>query len=124
LPDPQALLTRLADWAESDDDIVAIALVGSHARGAARPDSDVDVIILTEHVGRFLAATEWTREFGDVATLEREDWGMVQALRVTYRGGLEVEFGLTTPQWAAVAPIEPGTQRVVANGCRIVSDRQ
>src|SRR5262249_12344718 len=114
LPDPQMLLTRLADWAESHVDVVAIALVGSHARGTARPDSDVDLVILAEHPRRYLEDTAWTRQFGDVVALERENWGMVQALRATYADGLEVEFGLTTPRWAATTPLDRGTRCVVA----------
>jgi hypothetical protein len=84
----------------------------------------VDLVILAEQPRRYLEDTTWTRQLGDVVALEREDWGMVQALRATYGDGLEVEFGLTTPRWAATAPLDRGTQRVVAGGCRIIFDRQ
>ena len=40
-------LFRFTAWAASQPDIVAVGLAGSHARGAARPDSDVDLVILS-----------------------------------------------------------------------------
>lgn len=39
-------LTELREWAAKQNDITGVLLVGSHARGQAREDSDVDVVIL------------------------------------------------------------------------------
>ena len=83
-PNYQAALNRFVAACRADARVVAAFLGGSHARGTARPDSDLDVVILVEHPRLYLEGTEWTRQFGDVVTLEREDWGMVQALRATY----------------------------------------
>ncbi|MEX2446924.1 MAG: nucleotidyltransferase domain-containing protein, partial [Dehalococcoidia bacterium] len=41
----ESLLRALGEWGEAHLDVVAIGLVGSHARGSARPDSDVDLIV-------------------------------------------------------------------------------
>lgn len=54
MPDPQRFLAELANWAASRDVVVAVALVGSYARGEARPDSDVDVVISTNDPRRCL----------------------------------------------------------------------
>src|SRR6266545_5072717 len=123
MPEPQTFLAELAAWAASHDDIAAVALVGSYARGAARPDSDVDVVILANDPRRYLDDTQWIEHFGAAGPPEREDYGMVQSLRVTYRDGLEVEFGLTVPQWAGTEGLEAGTREVVSDGCRIIFDR-
>ena len=123
MPDPQTFLANLAEWAASHEDIVAVALVGSHARGTARPDSDVDVVILTNDPRKYLDETAWIKHFGQASPPKHEDYHMVQSLRVTYRDGLEVEFGLTVPQWAGTEGLSAGTREVVSDGCRILFDR-
>ena len=109
------------DWAAHQPTIAAVALVGSHARGEARPDSDMDLVLLCEEPHAFLADTSWIHRFGEVRTCHTEDWGRVTSLRVRYRQSLEVEFGLTTPAWAAF-PVAPGTKHVVSQGMRILWD--
>jgi hypothetical protein len=124
VPDPQRFLRELADWAAIRDDIVAVALVGSYVRGTARPDSDVDVVILVEDPRPYLEDTAWVSQFGKASPPTHEDYRMVQSLRVTYDDGLEVEFGLTVPEWASTEALDAGTRAVVSNGCRIVFDRR
>jgi predicted nucleotidyltransferase len=116
-------LDRVRDWAAHQPTIAAVALVGSHARGEARSDSDIDVVLLCEEPHAFLAHTSWIHHFGEVRTCHTEDWGMVTSLRVHYRESLEVEFGLTTLAWAAF-PVDPGTRHVVSHGMRILWDRE
>jgi hypothetical protein len=41
--------------------------------------------------------------------------------RVRLGDGLLVEFGLTTPSWAAL-PLDAGTARVLIDGCKVVTD--
>jgi uncharacterized protein len=123
MPDPQQFLAELAAWAADRDDIVAVALVGSYARGTAGPSSDVDVVILANNPHFYLADTAWIRHFGEANPPEHEDYKMVQSLRVTYTNGLEVEFGLTVPQWAGAEGLNAGTREIVSDGCRIIFDR-
>ena len=52
-----------------------------------------------------------------------EDWGLVTSLRVYYEDGLEVEYGLTSSEWAE-EPIDEGTYRVIRDGMGIYSDRE
>jgi predicted nucleotidyltransferase len=115
-------LDRVIAWAARQPTITGVALVGSHARGAARPDSDIDLVLLCTEPQAFLGATAWLHTFGEVERCHTEDWGRVTSLRVHYRERFEVEFGLTSPVWAAL-PVDPGTKSVVANGMRILLDR-
>ena len=122
-PPVSDFLDRVRDWAAHQPTIAGVALVGSYARGEARPDSDIDVVLLCTEPRGFLTETSWIHLFGEVRTCHTEDWGMVTSLRVHYRESLEVEFGLTTLAWAAF-PVDPGTRHVVSHGMRILWDRE
>ena len=116
-------LDRVTDWAVHQPTIAGVALVGSYARGAARPDSDIDMVLLCTEPRGFLTETSWIHRFGEVRTCHTEEWGAVTSLRVYYTDGLEVEFGMTTLAWA-VLPVDPGTQHVVSHGMCILWDRE
>lgn len=117
----QSLLDAVVSWARGRASIRGVALVGSHAREDARPASDVDLVILALRPRELLKDTAWPGTFGQVVSVEQEDWGRVTSLRVTYRHGPEVEFGLTTPDWARV-PVDAGTRRVAADGMIVLHD--
>lgn len=118
----EEFLTRVADWALTRSDILAVALVGSYARGTARRDSDVDLVVLTTAPLKYAADVDWARRLGSVANHAIEHWGRVTSVRVWYESGLEVEFGFATPGWVS-APLDEGTRRVVAGGLRVLMDR-
>lgn len=67
----ETLATRIADAFEGRADVVAVYLFGSHARGDARPNSDVDVAVLfasrppsTLDAPRFVLEGELERTLG------------------------------------------------------------
>jgi predicted nucleotidyltransferase len=114
---------RVRTWAAARPDIRAVALVGSHARGDARPDSDIDLVILTSQPQAYLQDTDWANAFGEVAHSQVEDWGKVTSLRVWYADGSEVEFGLTGPDWVAL-PLDEGTAQVIAGGIKVWYEKE
>ena len=72
--------------------------------------------------GRVLAnRPDWVARFGGVRKTVPEEYGVVGALRVFYEEGLEVEFGLSSVDWANV-PLDGGTQRVISGGMLILYD--
>ncbi len=115
-------LRRVQEWAEQQADIEAVLLVGSYARGAARPDSDVDLVILTTRPERYVDSVSFAGQFGSISKWQTEDWGRVTSQRVWYQDGLEVEFGITLPDWSA-RPLDPGTRAVLSDGAQVVFDR-
>jgi uncharacterized protein len=119
---PSAFLGRFAEWARHQDAVDSAVLVGTHARGTARPESDVDLVILVIDLQFYLAGS-WVSAFGAVNHTQREDYGAVQSLRVFYSYGLEVEFGLTSLDWANVDPLDDGTRDVMLAGARILVDK-
>jgi predicted nucleotidyltransferase len=120
-PDIQGFLSEIIHWAEARPDMRALTLVGSHARGTATSESDVDLVLITSQPEAYLEDTGWASAFGKIERQQIEDWGKVTSLRVWYADGREVEFGLTGPAWAA-QPLDEGTRRVIADGVKILYD--
>ncbi len=119
----EEIIQKVKAFAESEKDIIGLALVGSYARGEAREDSDIDFVIITNNPDAYLDSDEWIKLFGRVKEIRYEDYGLAQSKRVFYSGGPEVEFGITTPQWTATNPMDEGTRKVITNGFRILYDR-
>jgi aminoglycoside 6-adenylyltransferase len=119
--DARQTIDAVAKWAAARSDVLGLALVGSHARGEARADSDVDFVVVCADPARYLANAEWVSAFGDVASASFEDWGKVQSIRVRYQRGPEVEFGIAGMDWTAVPPDE-GTAEVLRAGCIVLFD--
>jgi hypothetical protein len=116
-------------WAQTEAKVRAIALVGSHARGTARADSDLDLDVLTNAPEFFRADASWLDAIGwnDVGTCpvkwQDEDYGVLWSRRLWLEQvRFEVEIGFAGPSWAEVNPLDPGTRRVVADDCRILYD--
>lgn len=119
---PDKLISKVAVWAQCDDRVVAAGLCGSHARGEARPDSDIDFVILTPDPASLLDDRSWIAGFSTDARVAgpAEDYNLVQSIRVFY-GATEVEFGVTDQAWMQ-PPIDHGTASIINNGLRILYD--
>lgn len=118
----EALLQAAVAWAKGREDVLGVALVGSHARGTAGPTSDVDLVLVVRAVETLFADDGWLSKFGRVLSIEHEDHGLVRSRRVRYQGGLEVEWGLTDARWCVTEPLDHGTAEVVAAGARVLFD--
>lgn len=115
-------VTKLENWSAKQKEVKGAAIVGSWARGSARPDSDIDVILITTRPDDLLNKQEWLGEFGTAEKIEREDWGLVQSLRVFYADKQEIEFGITTEQWTSQEEIKHGTGEIILDGIVVVYD--
>ena len=89
-------LTKVVTWASKQDSILGVSLVGSYARGQARLDSDVDLVILSNKPTKLLFENQWLSEFGIPINNRYGDYGLVQSKHVLYEDGLKVEYGITT----------------------------
>lgn len=115
-------LDEFTQWAGTQTDILALALVGSYARRTATETSDVDLVIVTLDPRRYLEHTDWVRRFGTVEKQQSEDYGLLTSLRVWYHDGREIEYGITDERWAAL-PLDEGTRQVIAGGMRVLFER-
>jgi predicted nucleotidyltransferase len=115
-------LSAIARWGAAQPDVTGVALVGSYAQGSAAGSSDIDLVVLTGCPDRYLEHTDWAKDFGRVRQQQIEDWGKVTSLRVWYKDGLEVEYGLITPEWA-MSPLDAGTRRVIEGGMLVLFER-
>ena len=115
-------LDAFISWASEQADVHGIALVGSYARGAARDDSDIDLVILTDKPRKYLDVIQWTKRFGIVEKHQTEDYGKLISSRIWYQNGPEVEYGITAPDWAAT-PLDAGTRKVIGAGMIVLFER-
>lgn len=120
--DLQKFLFNLTNWANSSHDIQALIMVGSYARGEAKPDSDLDLVIITTNPDFYLS-NAFRSEFGNVLKTQQEDWGAVTSLRTWYEDFLEVEFSITTKNWIA-KPLDAGTYSVLLGGYEVIMDKE
>lgn len=122
------ILNQVIEWAKSRIDIVAVALVGSWARGTARLDSDIDLMFLTLNAAEYRVGQAWMSEISwdslgyQVQSWKNQGYGLVWSRHVYFEEGIEIEFSFGFPRWAETRPIDPGTASVIRNGCKILYD--
>ncbi|RAK69043.1 nucleotidyltransferase domain-containing protein [Phenylobacterium kunshanense] len=126
--DARRLQDGLAAWARIEPGCRALALVGSWVRGAARPDSDLDLMLLATDRDHWAANDGWLRQvlreigFASV-TMAPETYGVTRAWRASLGPQIEVEVGIADQQWAGLNPLDAGTQRVVRDGLKPLVDK-
>jgi len=118
-----SFLDKVKRYAEENDMINAVVLVGSYARGEEREDSDVDLTIISTTPKLLIEDAEFVNDFGKVTKVQKENYGMVTSIRAWYEDGMEVEFGVTSPLWIS-KPLDEGTLKVLKDGYRVVLDKR
>ncbi|WP_310603895.1 nucleotidyltransferase domain-containing protein [Anaerosporobacter sp.] len=117
------IINMITEWGTNDSQIEAIVLVGSFARQANKPDSDIDVCIITEFKEELLYKISFIHHLGNVKNFVIEYWGACTSIRVWFEEGEEVEFGLVEPSWYST-PLDQGTHKVLNDGYQILVDKQ
>ena len=115
-------LSEFSLWAASQPDILAVALLGSHARNEATGASDVDLLIVVREPKKYLRDTRWAQTFGRISRQQFENYGKVTSLRVWYSGRHEIEYGFSDETWP-VLPLSEGTEKAISGGMKILFER-
>ena len=118
----ESISMKVARWAAAQPDVLALALVGSYAKGYATEDSDIDLVLISRNPGRFLEDGDWITQFGKIEKCQLEYYGLVTSLRIWFAEGYEIEFGVTGERWVA-DPLDSGTSKVIQDGMRILFER-
>ena len=111
------------------DDLRAMAVCGSWARGNPRPDSDLDVLIIAQDPGSLRRHQEWMRElrFSDAGfrylAHHSAQYGAVWSAHIKLEPEAELELTFAAESWASVRLIDPGTRRVVTDAFKILIDK-
>lgn len=103
-------------------EIAGIALFGSQAHGTARPDSDIDVLIVTPDIQRHFEDDHYARCFGSFRYARREKWFSGETLRSFFREEHgQIEYNFVLPDWADL-PANDEARRIVKDGIKILHD--
>ena len=114
---------KLKEYARKTSHIESIVVVGSYARGTNKENSDLDLVILTSNKPDMAANQDFVQDFGEVYKQQTEYYGACTSIRVWYKDGKEVEFGIVDPTWVS-KPLDAGTHKVLSDGYKIVIDKK
>jgi hypothetical protein len=76
-----------------------------------RPDSDIDLVLLTKDITHY-ADNTWADGLSLGELTRARSWGPITERRFLTDAGLEVEINISSPAWANVDPVDPGTRQV------------
>jgi len=77
----EEFIARFAGWTSQQEEVLGAALIGSQARGTAREDSDIDLVMIVKDPSIWFNGDSWIGEFGKPQSIKLEDCGMVQSKR-------------------------------------------
>lgn len=109
-------------WAQGDDRVSALALVGPWASGGAGGASEVDLIVLSARPSSLLDDHSWFAAFGPVELVRTGRFGAIGERRLRRQSGLEIEVCVADERWATSSPVDPGTRQVVEAGLQVLFD--
>jgi uncharacterized protein len=124
-----AIVNAVTAWALAHEDIRAMALVGSWARGNPHQDSDVDLLLLSDRADEYRRRREWLTEIDfegvgyRVASAEDASYGVVWSRHATLVPIAKVELTFASYSWARIDPVDVGTRGVVRDAFRVIFDK-
>lgn len=116
-------LKEIKDWAEKTPYIEAVLLVGSMAKGRAKKNSDIDLVIISTKKDYMVKNQDFIKNFGKLRKKQTEYYGACTSIRSFYKDKKEVEFGLVAPSWIK-KPLDQGTREVLRDGYRVIFDKK
>ena len=124
----EGIVKAVVAWAAAHNAIRAIALVGSRARGAATPNSDIDLVLLVIDTEPSVPTSlGWMPSTGNMWACGHplgETPNTVISGRAMSVLMMDWKWSLASPplSWTNCAPLNSGTKHVVSDGCRVLYD--
>lgn len=116
-------INALKDFSANVSYIESVIIAGSYARGTNKESSDLNIVIITPNKSEMVRNQDFVQNFGEVYKKQTEYYGACTSIRVWYKNGQEVEFGIVEPSWIE-KPLDTGTSKVLSDGCKIVIDKK
>lgn len=117
------LFDKVKDVVLEIDEIEVVLLVGSHATGNHKDDSDVDFVLICHDKGSILRRQSFFESFGMIKKQAIENYGACTSVRVYYENYFEIEFGFVDSSWIK-KPLDPGTKSVLDGGYIVIIDKK
>jgi uncharacterized protein len=127
--DARAIVRIVSDWAVKHEDIRAMALLGSWARGDPHQESDVDILLLSDCTAEYRHRSDWLAEilFDEagyrILSGEPADYGVVWSQHVTLMPAAMLELAFARCSWAGTDPVDLGTRHIVKDAFEIIFDK-
>jgi len=125
----QKIIPAILEWTTLREEITGVALTGSYARGEAREDSDIDLLVFVKDPETF-GQTRWIKNINwSKINLEfrSSNDGYYRSNRFTqifFTNGLEIEFIFPDREWLSDAPLKPDNVHILKKGFVILYDRE
>ena len=126
----EQLIQNFVGWAQAQEDIRLVFVLGSRARSDHPADvwSDLDLAVVAMDIRPYIERADWINQVGKpwLTFIERTGDGSSVERRVLFDGGLDVDFALM-PLAMILAMFEkgvdPGIADVFRRGVRVVLDK-
>ncbi|HEV3238478.1 MAG TPA: nucleotidyltransferase domain-containing protein, partial [Gemmataceae bacterium] len=127
--DANAMVSAVADWSIDHEDIRAMALVGSWARGNPHQGSDIDLLLLSDRADEYRRSQKWLTEIDfdgagyRVLSSEDANYNVVWSRHIALLPAGKVEITFAQCSWARIDPVDDGTRSVVKEAFQIIFDK-
>lgn len=118
-------LEKIVDWANQNDNILAVIMTGSHSRDDNKVDefSDYDIELIAKDFRELADKNDWFHDFGDVIVFQAFDEGQEYPTRlVVYSDGLKVDFTLADEK--RIINMKSGLNDLYQRGYKVLLDKQ
>lgn len=116
------IINALKDLSAKNQNIEGI-VVGSYARATNKESSDLNIVIITSNKSEMVRNQEFAQSFGEIHKKQIEYYGACTSIRVWYKKGQEIEFGIVDPSWMR-KPLDAGTKKVLRDGYKVIVDKK
>jgi predicted nucleotidyltransferase len=123
------LLAIVRQMVQANDELRALAVCGSWARGCTRADSDFDLLILAREPSQWQKDLDWLhalpfeRAGFVIHEIETTTYGAVWSAHIRFGFNIELEITFAEIAWASDVPPDSGTLRVVSDGIVVEVDK-